>query len=130
MSLLGSSLLVGAGGAVGSALRFLLTGAVHRLLPAVAFPLGTLAVNVVGCFAIGLLAGPPGERPPLNQEARLLLVVGLLGGFTTFSSFAHETLALGRETSLERALANVALQVVLGLAAAWAGALASRWLAG
>lgn len=111
--------LVGAGGFVGSAGRYLLSGWVHRLLPYTAFPWGTLAVNVSGCFLIGLFSGLADSRQLWGPELRLFVMLGVLGGFTTFSSFAYETAALARDADLARALANVALQVALGLGAAW-----------
>ena len=89
-------LLVGAGGFVGSVLRYGLSGAVHRLLPFAAFPYGTLAVNVVGCLAIGLLAGWSEARQVIGPELRLFLFIGLLGGFTTFSTFGYETFEMAR----------------------------------
>jgi fluoride exporter len=115
------ALLVGAGGFLGSMARFLLGGWVHRRLPALAFPAGTLAVNLVGCLMIGLIGGLAESRGVLGARARLFLLLGLLGGFTTFSSFAWETLALARDGELAYLAANVVISVVGGLAAAWAG---------
>ncbi len=121
-------LWVGAGGFLGAILRYLLGGWVQRLTPAATFPTGTLAVNVLGCLAIGFVAGLVEMRHGLGPGLRLFLLVGLLGGFTTFSSFAWETLDLARSGALAPALANIALQVVLGLAAAWAGLALTRLL--
>jgi CrcB protein len=114
-------LVVGLGGFVGSALRYLASGWTHSALPLLVFPLGTLVVNAVGCLLIGLTAGLIDGRQMLGPEARLFLLIGVLGGFTTFSSFAHETLALSRDGELVKAAANVALQVALGLTMAWIG---------
>jgi CrcB protein len=114
-------LLAGAGGFIGSAARYLIGGWVHRLAPFATFPLGTLAVNVCGCFTIGLLSGLIDARQVFGPEARVFLLIGVLGGFTTFSTFAYETLALARDAELARAFANVAAQVLLGLGAAWLG---------
>lgn len=117
---------VGAGGFLGSLLRYWLSGAVYTLVPAPRLPWGTLAVNVLGCFAIGLLGGLVESRGVLTAGARLFLLIGILGGFTTFSTFGYETLALLREQALARAALNVALQVGLGLTAAWGGLVTSR----
>jgi len=121
-------LAVALGGAIGSALRFLVGGWVHRALPGTAFPVGTFAVNLIGCLAIGLLAGLADLRQVLTPGARLFLLVGLLGGFTTFSSFAYETFALARDAETARALANAVFQVSFGFGAAWAGYAAARFL--
>lgn len=114
-------LLVGAGGFVGSVSRYLLGGWAHSLLPRVGFPIGTVLVNIIGCFFIGLLAGFMEHRQLFGPDARLFLLIGLLGGFTTFSTFTHETLALARDAQYLRAAGNVLLQVMLGLIAAWIG---------
>lgn len=125
---IGQILLVGLGGFVGSTLRFLISGWVHRLVPFAQLPWGTLAVNVVGCLAIGLLGGLADGMQALTASQRLFLVLGLLGGFTTFSSFAFETLALARDAEMAGAFLNVLLQVVLGLFAAWGGYAVTRWI--
>ena len=88
---------------------------------AASFPVGTLVVNVSGSLLIGLLAGLAESRALLGPDARLLLVTGLLGGYTTFSAFSLETLVLLRAGQFPTALATVGLQVILGVAAAWAG---------
>jgi CrcB protein len=104
-------LAVGAGGAVGSVLRYLLTGAVQRLAGN-GFPAGTVVVNVLGSFAIGLLYVWLVERDG-SPALRALLMVGLLGGFTTFSSFSLETVNLMMQASYGRAALNVLLSVAL-----------------
>jgi len=115
-------LLVGGGGFLGSVSRYLMSAWVRRVVPeTVSLAAGTAAVNVLGCFVIGLLAGLAEHRQLLGPDARTFLVIGLLGGFTTFSSFAYETFTLWREGQALAALINVAAQIVLGLAAAWAG---------
>jgi CrcB protein len=114
-------LLVGTGGFLGSIGRYLVGGWVHSLVPFSTFPFGTLVVNALGCFAIGLLGGLADSRQLLGADLRLFLLIGVLGGFTTFSSFAYETLALTRDAEAGRALMNVAAQIVVGLAACWAG---------
>ncbi len=119
--LLTQALLVGAGGFIGSALRFLLGGWVQRLSATAAFPFGTLAVNVLGCLLIGMLAGFAESRQALEPGMRLFLIAGVLGGFTTYSAFAFESIALIHDAEYGRALINVALQIFLGLGAAFLG---------
>ena len=103
-------LLVGIGGFLGSAARYLITGLVTQASAAARFPLGTLAVNILGCFAIGLVAGLAERADLFSAQTRLFLVTGVLGGFTTFSAFAFETYFLGRETLIARkTVANMAL---------------------
>lgn len=126
MNLLTQSLMVGAGGFVGSVLRFGVNGIVHRWIPSPAFPYGTLAVNVIGCFAIGLLGGLAEARDVIGPGLRLFLFIGLLGGFTTFSTFGFETLALARTAAPVGAVANVVLHVVAGLGAVLLGLMLAR----
>ena len=114
-------LLAGLGGFIGSAGRYLIGGWVHRLVPLTTFPIGTLFVNASGCFLIGLLGGLIEVRQIFGPDLRVFLLIGVLGGFTTFSSFAYETLALTRDAEFARALLNIAAQMILGLGAAWLG---------
>jgi CrcB protein len=111
---------VAVGGAIGSSARYLLGGFVHRHTSPY-FPYGTFAVNVVGCFAFGVVAALAEHRAAVTPAARTFLLIGVLGGFTTFSSFTYETFALVRDAEFLRALVNVAGQVVVGFAALWAG---------
>ncbi len=90
------------------------------------FPLGTLAVNVVGCMAMGLLAGYFAFRGHLPQEVRLLLTTGVLGGFTTFSAFALDSAVLWERGHVGAALLYVLASVVLSLAAVAAGLFLAR----
>ena len=115
------SFLVGAGGFLGSIFRFGAAGFVCRILGSTTLPYGTLLVNVVGCFAIGILGGLGDSRQIIGTEFRLFFFIGILGGFTTFSAFGYETLALVRAADPTRAMLNVALHVVAGLLAVWAG---------
>jgi len=119
-------LLVGLGGFLGSVLRYGASGLVHRLAPSTLFPLGTLSVNVLGSLLIGLLGGLAESRGILGPESRLLLLIGFLGGFTTFSTFAFETLGLMRAGQTTLVLGNVLGQVCLSLIAVWAGLVLSR----
>jgi CrcB protein len=113
--------IVGAGGFIGAILRYGLSGLVHRVITFAAFPWGTLIVNVVGCFAIGALAGLGESRQAFGPEARLFLFIGLLGGFTTFSTFGFETFELIRDAQRAAAAANVLIQVTVGITAVWLG---------
>lgn len=119
-------LWVGSGGFVGAVGRYLVSGWVHRLLPASLFPWGTLTVNLLGCFLLGFLASHAEMRQVLGPDARLFLFIGCLGGFTTFSTFGYETVALVREAELLAALGNVVLHLGVGLSAVWAGYAAAR----
>lgn len=111
-------LLIALGGGAGSALRYLVTGWVQKLSTG-PFPVGTLTVNVVGCFAIGILnymfLGPY----LIREEYRLAIVTGILGGFTTFSSYGWETLSFTNDGAWLAAGANVMLNNGLGFFAAW-----------
>jgi CrcB protein len=121
-------LLIALGGAAGSLLRYLLGGAVQRT-SASGFPVGTMFVNVSGCFLIGILV-----RQFLNMqttpELRALLIVGFCGGFTTFSTFSAETLALIEGGEYGRAAWYVILSVAICLIATFAGMSAMRLFAG
>jgi len=116
-----NALAVGAGGCVGSLLRYGLIAAAQRAAPQATFPYATLAANLIGCLAIGALAGAVETRGALSPAARAFLFTGLLGGLTTFSSFAHETLTLARSGALLGAAGNVLLHVGVGLALAGLG---------
>ena len=113
-------LLVGLGGALGSILRYLLAIGLSKLWSA-PFPLGTFLANVIGCFAIGNLGSILTGPTALRDEYRLFLIVGLLGGFTTFSSYAWETIGLGASQDFLRAASYVLLSNGLGLIAVFAG---------
>jgi len=121
-------LLIALGGAAGSLLRYLIGGAVQRM-SAGGFPIGTMFVNISGCFLIGILL-----RQFLNMqispELRALLIVGFCGGFTTFSTFSAETLGLIEGGEYGRATIYVFLSVALCLAATLAGMTAMKLLAG
>ena len=114
-------LLVGLGGFIGSILRYLASGAVQQSMKRLDFPYGTLAVNVIGCFVIGLLAQYGESRGVFSNESRSFIFVGILGGFTTFSSFGNDTINLVRENFVLNAFANVGANVILGLLAVWFG---------
>ncbi|MGH7826251.1 MAG: fluoride efflux transporter CrcB [Candidatus Binatia bacterium] len=121
-----NTFLVGLGGFIGSALRYLIEGWVHALVDKPWFPYGTLAVNSLGCLLIGFLAGLSEIRQVFGPEVRLFLFLGILGGFTTFSSFAYETFSFGRNAQILTASMNVALQLILGFTGVWLGHVLSR----
>jgi fluoride exporter len=120
-------LWIGAGGALGSIARYLLDGAVQRIVPG-SFPAGILAVNVLGSFGIGFVMSLLGARGMLDSTLRLALVAGVLGGFTTYSSFNYQLLELLRGREWLVGGAYLAATVVLGLGAGLAGLGAGRWL--
>ena len=114
-------LLVGLGGFLGATLRYGIGGLIGRLKAGWTFPLETLLINVAGCLAIGALTGWAESRGVFSGATRAFLFIGVLGGFTTFSSFGYETFQLMRDGQWSPAMLSVALQVVLGLGAVWAG---------
>jgi CrcB protein len=119
--------LVFLGGGAGAALRYWLQGVVHQRAGA-AFPYGTLVVNILGCLAIGLLMISLEERFLATPALRVFLTIGILGGFTTFSSFSYETLALVREGEHLSALVNIGLSVLACLSATWVGMQLGKWI--
>lgn len=123
---MGRVLLVGLGGFLGSILRYGVGGLVGRLKAGWMFPLETLLINVAGCAVLGLLAGLAETRGVFTGTTRAFLFVGLLGGFTTFSTFGYETFQLLRDGQWTSAGASVALQVVLGVGGVWVGFMTAR----
>ena len=118
-------LAVMAGAALGGLLRYLVvTGITERF--ASRFPLGTLVVNVTGCFLIGLMMTLLTEKLNPHRNWNLFLVSGILGGYTTFSAFGWETFQAGRSGGHAIAIANVALSCVLGYLAVWLGVILAR----
>lgn len=115
-------LLIALGSAIGGAARYWCSGFVAQRAGEF-FPWGTLAVNVIGSFLIGMLAaaGDPDGRWYLGPQARQFLMIGVLGGFTTFSSFSLQTLNLLRDGEWSYAAANIALSVAACLLAVWLG---------
>ena len=112
--------LVAIGGALGAVARATVSTTIQARWPST-LPWGTIVVNVVGCLALGLLAGALDSRPHLNPAWRTFGAVGVLGAFTTFSTFENETLALLQRGELPAALVNVGLSVTVGLLAVWTG---------
>ena len=120
-------LLVCAGGALGSSARYLVSSWMAGRFGS-AFPWGTLTVNVAGSFLIGLIATLADEVGSVGPDGRLFLVVGVLGGFTTFSSFSLETLRLAEQNEMVRACSNVFVNLALSLGAALLGIAAGHFV--
>ncbi len=114
-------MVVGVGGFIGAVLRYLVSGWVHENAPAALLPIGTLAVNVLGCLAIGTFMGLQDTRHFMTPAVRMFVSLGLLGAFTTFSTFGYETIVLLRDGEMMRAAVNVGLQLSLGFGAVWLG---------
>jgi len=114
-------IVIGLGGFLGSVARYSLGNYLLRYFEGTRFPVGTFTVNVLGCFVIGLLGGLIEGRNLFGPEARLLLLVGVLGGFTTFSPFGTGSLDLYRQGELQTVLLYVGMSVICSLLAVWFG---------
>ena len=121
MDTLGKLAIIGAGGFIGAVLRFLISSWVQNRSGSVVYPFGTLTVNMVGCLLIGFLSALVENRSMFSPETRNFVLIGLLGAFTTFSTFGSETLNLIRDSRLELAALNAGGQVVLGIGLVWLG---------
>ena len=120
-------LISGIGGFIGSALRYWISVMAYRFFGQ-DFPYGTLFVNVSGCLLIGFIMTFFEERFIFSSNLRMFLTIGVLGGFTTFSTFSYETIALLREGSFFLGAANVLLTVFLCLVATAIGGIAGKLL--
>jgi CrcB protein len=118
-------LLVGTGGFIGSALRYLVQVYASRLL-ASTLPLGTFLVNVTGCFAIGIIYAISEKGNLMNPEWRIFLAVGVCGGFTTFSTFAMDNVLLLKDNGLLHFLVNTGGSLFAGLLAVYVGIIITR----
>lgn len=112
--------MIGGFGFIGTILRYAVQGGAQRLFGS-GFPYGTLAVNVVGSFLVGLVATLTLERAAVSPTLRSAILIGFCGGFTTFSALAYETFEMLRTGDPARGALNLALHVFLGMAAVWAG---------
>jgi len=124
---LGELVAIAAGGALGAVMRFWVSTGVYSWLGR-DFPYGTLSVNVIGSFFIGIAFVLLTERLTVGAEVRAFIMIGFLGAFTTFSTFSLESLFLLQEGLLVKAMGNVMLNVVLCLFATWGGIIVSRSL--
>ena len=114
-----SLLMVALGGSIGAVLRYVIAHFTQSMA-STPFPIGTLTVNILGCALIGILAAfLLGSNPQHREMLRLLLIIGILGGFTTFSTFALDALKLFQEGKLVSAMLYILLSNVLGILAAW-----------
>lgn len=120
-------IFIAIGGALGAVMRFLSQATVYELVGRT-FPFGTLFVNVSGSFLMGLLSIFLVEKFNLGAEWHLAILVGVLGSFTTFSTFSIETLVLFEQGDLLKAMTNILLSVVLCISAVWAGAYLAKQL--
>ncbi len=123
-----SILFVALGGALGSVSRYLLGTWTQSLSQSIDFPYGTLTVNLIGCFVIGFLSQLAEARGVFTPESRAFVFIGILGGFTTFSSFGNDTINLFRDSEAFNALVNIGANVIVGLMLVWLGRMTAYWI--
>jgi len=123
-----SVIFIALGGALGSVFRYLLSTWTQTASKSIDFPYGTLTVNLMGCFVIGFLAQLAEAHGVFTSESRSFVFIGILGGFTTFSSFGNETMNLFRDGETFNALANVGANVIFGLILVWLGRTVAYWI--
>ena len=121
-------LIIGMGGFCGAILRYLISGGVQKWSQSVDFPYGTLAVNLMGCMLIGMLTRLDEVRSILSPELRFLIMIGLLGAFTTYSTFSNEAMNLINDRRFQSAFIYLSAHVVLGLLAVLLGRLSTYLL--
>lgn len=122
------ALYVGIGGFIGSILRYWVSSAIQQAANNPAFPFGTLTVNLIGCLVIGFLSQLAEMRDVFTPEARLFVFIGILGGFTTFSTFGNETMNFLRGGEGLPALLNIGAHIFAGLTAIWLGRSIAFWI--
>lgn len=121
-------LIIGSGGFTGAVCRYALSGLISRLASPATFPYGTLVVNILGCLLIGFGGGLIENRQIFSPEARAFIFIGLLGGFTTFSTFGLESFKLVANGQIFSTLCYIGAHLILGLSAVWLGHILSRLL--
>ncbi len=122
------ALFIGLGGFIGAVARYYLGNMAHKWLEIDNFPVGILIVNIIGCFVIGILSGIVDTKILINENFKSLLIIGLLGSFTTFATFSNDTLKLLTEGNIFYALLNVFLSVIVGLVFVWAGYFIAKFI--
>lgn len=118
-------LLIGTGGFLGSVLRYWTSVNAYKVFGE-KFPFGTFAVNVIGCLLIGFIAEVSENRFLVSPEIRIFLMIGFLGGYTTFSTFGYETFVLLQDKDYLTAFANIFLSVIVCLASVWIGTIIAK----
>ncbi|MFH2039983.1 MAG: fluoride efflux transporter CrcB [Chloroflexota bacterium] len=121
-------ILIGLGGFTGALLRYGVSGFVQNWSKNISFPYGTLVVNILGCFIIGLFSQLAETRGLFSPETRLFIFIGLLGSFTTYSSFGSETVNLMMDGKNLLSLTNIGLHLLLGLGAVWLGRITALFI--
>ena len=114
-------LIIGSGGFLGAILRYVVSGYAQSLSGSYSFPIGTLTVNLIGCFIIGVMSKMAEDLGLFSIETRMFLTIGFLGAFTTYSTFGYETLNLLRDNEWLYAMIYVGLHLFLGIGAVWVG---------
>ena len=118
-------LIVGIGGFIGAVLRYIISGFFYDLYGD-KFPYGTLAVNIIGCFALGFIITFAEGKFIISPQMRSFVAIGLLGAFTTFFTFSFETLTLLQNELYTSAFLNILFSVVLGVFAVWVGLILAK----
>jgi CrcB protein len=121
-------LFIGIGGFCGAVLRYLISGGVQKWTQSVDFPYGTLAVNLIGCLIIGMLTRLDEMRSLISPEMRLFILIGLLGAFTTYSTFSNEAINLINDRRINMAILYLGAHLVLGLGAVMVGRLTTFFI--
>lgn len=122
------ALFIGLGGFIGAVARYYLGNMAHKWLDIYNFPVGILIVNIIGCFVIGILSGIVDNKILINENFKSLLIIGLLGSFTTIATFSNDTLKFLTEGNIFYAMLNVFLSVIVGLIFVWLGYFIAKFI--